>query len=498
MKINSKIGSKIGSVLFLLIIGVSSAHATLTVTQIAAANYATCAIVNSGYAVKCWGNGSQGVLGNNSTVNSRSAVIVSGLPANKKIRQLVGIGFSFYAIAEEPNSNVGLYAWGANDNYQLGIPDRLVKYVATKVSGLPNRGLTYVAAGSYGAYAIVNTNGLKEIYVAGSNYCGELGPAATSMEYFKTSFMKLPNSATNVKFVGGGGLHSCYVTDDNQVFCRGANDFGQLGRGVTAPGCNPLVSSLAAVQGLPNGTISELDVNAQTSCVRYSSGAAYCWGSSSGGIFGDANLVSQNLAAYPVTYDNYPSPIQVYGGARVDTVSYNKIKQLSLRDQGSCVVASASNVRPEAFCTGASYYGMVGKLVGMSINGFEFPVRTLVVQISYFPNSNPQVYQYPQFALANAVNPEIFIHSPFAISLHSTGYPANSGLDADDEVVQVATGSYHNCFLTDKSKVYCAGLNASGQLGKNDDPNRSYGWGPGADYSPTDRYIDRTAPVVGL
>ena len=71
----------------------------------------TCALLESG-EVSCWGDGSDGELGNGDALISPTPMTVSGLP---KIKQVDGRWAQICAVSETGE----VFCWGRNDNYQI-------------------------------------------------------------------------------------------------------------------------------------------------------------------------------------------------------------------------------------------------------------------------------------------------------------------------------------------------------------------------------------------
>ncbi len=100
------------------------------VTQVAAGNLHSCAVV--GGAVKCWGYGGDGALGNGSNGNSNVPVQVSGITTGATA---VTAG-SYHSCALV---NGGVKCWGFNIEGQLGNNTTLNSNVPVQVVGLTSR-----------------------------------------------------------------------------------------------------------------------------------------------------------------------------------------------------------------------------------------------------------------------------------------------------------------------------------------------------------------------
>jgi alpha-tubulin suppressor-like RCC1 family protein len=78
-----------------------------------------------------------------------------------------------------------------------------------------------------------------------------------------------------------GGLHTCAIDEDDEVFCWGANQYGQLGIG--APDNDPHTSPVSVP--LPDDT-DTMATGWYHTCAVALNGAVYCWGDKRHGQLG--------------------------------------------------------------------------------------------------------------------------------------------------------------------------------------------------------------------
>lgn len=140
-------------------------------TRLAAGNFHTCALADSG-AVFCWGSNGHGQLGNGSTEASPSPVAVSELGAG--ILGLAPGGSAYHTCAWSVST---VWCWGDNANGELGQP---ISDGALSMSNVPmavpglGPSITAVAVGQSHTCALENGH----VYCWGSNASGELGNSA--------------------------------------------------------------------------------------------------------------------------------------------------------------------------------------------------------------------------------------------------------------------------------------------------------------------------------
>ena len=199
-------------------------------TQVTGGDSHTCAITTDG-GVKCWGSNSSGQLGSNAPTG-RAAVVVPGVTSVTAITS--GSHFTC-ALA-----GGGVQCWGSNFRGSLGIGSSLGSMSKPSAAlGLAS-GIVAVSAADTHACAVKMGGGVA---CWGSNSFGELGfPNPTEADHP----IDVP-ALDSIRFVSLGGDavakdHSCAVTSANDVMCWGINGSGQLGRNATPLG-GPVPSS---------------------------------------------------------------------------------------------------------------------------------------------------------------------------------------------------------------------------------------------------------------
>ena len=130
----------------------------------------SCALLATG-GVKCWGNNRTGQLGNGSTSNSSIPVDVTGLSSGVSA---IGTGDSHTCAILAIGS--GVKCWGRNNEGQLGDGTTTQSLTTVVVSRLYS-GATNIAVGSNHSCALLATGGIK---CWGDNYAGQLGNGSTS------------------------------------------------------------------------------------------------------------------------------------------------------------------------------------------------------------------------------------------------------------------------------------------------------------------------------
>lgn len=171
----------------------------------------TCGITSDG-SVRCWGNGVQGQLGNNSNLNPFNIVVISDADTYTKI----AAGNS-YTCGLTTAQNIK--CWGDNSKGQLGTSGGSNFHIPTLVTGTSQ--MIDIAAGDGTTCAVKQGN---QVYCWGDNTAGQIGNGTTTSSTTPTS----TGSATAVVM---GGNFSCRIGASGLVSCNGNNSQGQVGTG---------------------------------------------------------------------------------------------------------------------------------------------------------------------------------------------------------------------------------------------------------------------------
>ena len=124
--------------------------------------------------VWAWGSNTYGQLGNGTKNTSYTKVQVKSTDGNAVLENIVAVSAGKdFSLALDKNGQV--YAWGLNNNGQLGIGNKTNCMLPVQVQSLDN--IIKIEAGRLSSFAINNENNL---FVAGNNECGNLGDGTTT------------------------------------------------------------------------------------------------------------------------------------------------------------------------------------------------------------------------------------------------------------------------------------------------------------------------------
>lgn len=286
------------------------------VVRIASHGSHTCVTLNSG-AMRCWGDGIYGQLGDGGDMEQPFAVAVIGLASGV---QSIATGAAHTCAV----ANGGARCWGYNYFGQVGNGTDTDRDLPTPVSGLGS-GVTSIVAGSLHSCALTSAGGVR---CWGQNGFGQLGDGTDTNRLTPVNVSGLSGG---VQAIAAGGRHTCALTTTGGVKCWGDNEDGQLGDGTMTGRLTPV-----DVVGLGSG-VQAISAGGSHTCALLSGGAIRCWGNNDEGQLGDGTTITRLT---PVVVSGFTS-----GGHLV-----------SAGEEHTCAVTSGGAVR----CWGDNGVGQLG------------------------------------------------------------------------------------------------------------------------------------------
>ncbi len=249
------------------------------VVEVGSGHYHTCARKSDG-SVWCWGKNDHGQLGNGTFTNSLTPVPVSNVSAARAL----AVGGNHTCIIGGAG---GVGCWGSNQYGQLGdggAADRSTPYTINSLAS----GVVSLSAGSFHTCAVKSDG---SAWCWGYNLKGRLGDGTVTNRNVPTA---VSGFSSGIVQITAGGHQTCALRDDGSVWCWGANQFGQVGDGTTTDRLVP-----TAVSGLPFPAAGVFCGGAHV-CALLDRGALWCWGNNDSGRLGDGTTTSR------------PTPVPVY------------------------------------------------------------------------------------------------------------------------------------------------------------------------------------------
>lgn len=286
-----------------------------------------CALKDDG-TVWCWGLGNSGQLGNGSNATSRTPVQVSGLT---DVRQIVA-GYRHTCALKTDGS---MWCWGESGGIGYGVATN--KNVPTQPTGMSS-GVISMAGGN-GYSCASKSDGT--VWCWGGNGNGRLGDGTTAAKLVPTRVSNL----SNVTAMAGGYDHTCAVRSDKTVWCWGSAATGQLGNGKTSGD----FLTPEQVTGLTDAYV--LSSGDHHNCAIKTDRSVVCWGKNSNGQLGDNTFTSRSV---PVTVSGFAN------ATSISAVGYNH----------TCATKSDGS----AWCWGSNSAGQLGNNSAVGAN-VATPVR---------------------------------------------------------------------------------------------------------------------------
>ncbi|MBI3889663.1 hypothetical protein HY312_03790 [Candidatus Saccharibacteria bacterium] len=340
------------------------------------------------------------------------------------------------------------------------------------ISASTSRSVTKVASG--GDHSCALSGG--EVYCWGKNADGQLGTANFVSSGDPLPVQRAWPANAKVTDVEVGAEVSCAIVEldnspnQNQVWCWGKNDMGQLGIGSAGGNSNVPVR----VQGLAGKRIVELAegtfVTSAPACVltdEVDDVNAYCWGGNSHAQIGNntANTSPETTAS------RVQDPNNVFNGRQIVAISANNYSTCSATDDGAVYCWGWSVPRDEFSPCGFSleFFGL-NNAQGCPLT-WTYP--RVQIPASFFNNqpvtklaaggwTNCAIAGGDAYCWGNNVNGVLGLGNG---NNTNTRRPNKvNGLPAGQPVTDIDVDSNTACAITG-GQLYCWGYNQFGQLG---------------------------------
>ena len=446
--------------------------------QVSPGNNHTCALRETG-EVMCWGLNHIYQLGNGTTQNvvtPTQFILPAGARAQAMYSNFLSVGYALFAVTQDGR----LFGAGNNDSGQLGNGTVSATQSTPVQFGLPS-GVTarYVALLRQSTFVIGSDN---NIYSAGACAYGQLGSGYTISGCTNRSTrvrVALPTVNTsqpntlpvvNSDWVQSTNLaadrHNVYVRmQGGAVYGWGANEYGQLGNGTTTDSATPVKIGTWGDAGQPQAT--QLAYDGETLYVLDSSGQVHAVGKNNLGSLAGAKAPIMGSTGFCL--DNPGNTSTIRTRIRIYTCNNSTAQKLEWTSEGELKFRPNSS---SEFC--------VDNANNSSANGNPIQLYTCNGTVAqkwqyrddgsiYHPSTgrcidNPgnsassgteiQLYQ------CNATPAQAWNLQPTLVP-ERVPIPASSG-----RVTRITTDQWSTLFLTEDGKVWGAGGNERGMLGR--------------------------------
>lgn len=471
----------------------------------------TCAIRLSDNLLYCWGTNGNGQLGLCSiTPNYATAPTALGTGWNTTAWKDVSSGENHTCAIRLADNQ--LHCWGLNTNGNLGTGDTTSTYCPNALSATNGWNTTEWKSVSAG---LAHTCGIRlsdnRVYCWGKNTSGQLGTGNTTSELLPTALSTTDGwSTTAWKSVSAGNDFTCAIRlSDDQLFCWGWNHVGELGNGDTTN--RSLPTPLTSAGGANSTKWKSVSVNYSTVCaIRLVDNRSFCWGYGFNGKLGTGNAVDQSNPTAPASraaWDNTVwkmieaggnhtcgillSDEKIYcwgdntdGKAGLSSSAYTRIpqlissqtgmlwKDLDLGEKHSCGLLADGRM----FCWGSNDVGQLGR--GNTID-VSYPVA-----LDAAGNWNTTTWSSLSLASSlggahtcaiRASDSQLFCWGTNRDGQLGDGNSGNSSLFPIPLTATggwntmtwkaVSAGTNHTCAIRSDDRLFCWGMNGSGELG---------------------------------
>ena len=226
----------------------------------------SCAL-HKGGTISCWGNNSEGQLGNRTETDNWMPMEIVGITDATAITTGGG-----HTCALHQDGKIS--CWGNNDYGQLGNRTDTDYWTPMEIVGITDA--TTISAG--GGYTCALHKG-GTISCWGNNDYGQLG---YETETWWSSVPVEVVDITDATAIATGMEHACALHQDGKISCWGSNYYGQLGNGTETWWSSVPVE----VVGITNATAITAGYAAH-SCALHQDGTISCWGLNQNGQLGN-------------------------------------------------------------------------------------------------------------------------------------------------------------------------------------------------------------------
>lgn len=218
-----------------------------------------CAVLGTGQ-VYCWGNNTDGQVGNGLAGTVEALPVLVALPSPAVQVTCGGNPTTVAAHTCALLADGSVFCWGTGQSGQLG-NGSLSNSPVPKPVPLPSGAATQVTAGSSHSCAATDAG----LFCWGNNSVGQLGNGQSG----GTQALPVPVQGPPLPVADAGLTYTCGIDANMKLFCWGIGQYGKLGIGTTASQVTPA--------SVPFGGALGVTAGAKHTCAWTDTQAA-CWG----------------------------------------------------------------------------------------------------------------------------------------------------------------------------------------------------------------------------
>jgi len=415
-----------------------------TVTQIETGSYHTCALISDG-TVTCWGAGASGQLGTGDTNDSNIPVAVTGGALENKTVTQIAAGYAHTCAVVSDGT---VTCWGNGADGRLGTGDTNSSLIPVAVTGgaLENKTVTQIAASLYHTCALISD---------GTVTCwgyGQLGTGGTGESLIPVAVTGGALANKTVTEIETGGNYTCALISDGKVTCWGWGNYGQLGTGNNNDSLIPVAVTGGA---LANKTVTQIATGNDHTCAVVSDGTVTCWGYGADGQLGTGDNNSSNI------------PVAVTGGA----LENKTVTQIAAGSGHTCALISDGTVT----CWGAGGDGRLGtgnnsSNVPVAVTGGALENKTVTQIAAGYAHTCAVVSDGTVTCWGYGADGELGTGNNLSSNIPVA---VTGGALENKTVTHITVGTYHTCAVVSDGTVTCWGYGGTGRLGTGNDTDQN-------------------------
>lgn len=381
-----------------------------------------------------------------------------------EVAQVVAAGQA-HTLALLPDGS--LYAWGWNGFGQLGLGSEVhhsevpARVVTDNDDGIGDRIPVAISAGESHNLVLLDDG---SVYAWGLNDQWQLGTGVGGNGYLPRAVLTDNDGGIGgrkVIAVAAGRRHSLAVLEDGSVYAWGQNDYGQLGNGSTGGGTGSSGPQAVVTDnsgGIGGRAAVAVSASEQHSLALLADGSVYAWGSNAYWQLGVGNSVTSSPVPMRVVTDNEGG----IGDRRVEAVEAGYRHALALLEDGT--VYSWGDGVYGRLGNGTEFGSSVPIRV-VTDNPGGIGGRAVTAISASWTHSLALLEDGSVYAWGYGGNGELG-HGGFSERLVPTPVGVgNDGGIGDRAAVSIAAGSYHSAAVLEDGSVYAWGQGNAGQLG---------------------------------
>jgi prepilin-type N-terminal cleavage/methylation domain-containing protein len=350
--------------------------------------------------------------------------------------------------------------WGRGDYGQLGtgvIGDSATPTQISTSGVLAGKTLKQFKVGAYHVCALASDD---NAYCWGRANYGQLGDSSTT----NSSVPVAVNTAgvlsgKTIKKVYAQSNSTCVIASDDKVYCWGLGSFGRLGNGSTSDSSVPVAVNTAGV--LSGKIIDQILMSGGAICALATDGRVYCWGYGTAGLLGHGSMADSSV----------PVAVTTSGVLSGKTIK----KLITIGSSAICALSTDGGV----YCWGSGGFSQLGNgstsnssvpvavttsgvLSGKTIKDIEAGEGSHACVIA--SDNNAYCWGYGTSGqLGNGSSSTSSV--PVAVT--------TSGVLSGKTIKKLAVGGSSACAIASDDNVYCWGSGGNGKLGNGSTSNSS-------------------------